>query len=163
MPNLRVLIPAVLCLFLGACVTGEYGTKQTAGSLFGAAAGAALGSIVGGGTGQIVATAAGTVLGLFLGSEVGKSLDRADRLHASQAQHTALETQRTGASVVWRSPDSGNTGRVTPTRTVHTPQGTVCREYRHEVTISGNTETVHGTACRQADGSWQIANRPSTS
>ena len=34
-----------------------------------------------------------------------------------------------------------------------------CREYTKSVTIGGNEEEVYGTACRQADGTWEIVSQ----
>ena len=31
-----------------------------------------------------------------------------------------------------------------------------CRDYSSEAIIDGRRQTVHGTICRQADGSWKI-------
>ena len=70
---------------LAGCTTGDYGNKQMAGALVGAAGGGLLGAQLDGGKKtQLAATAAGTLLGAFLGSEAGKSLDRADRLASAQ-------------------------------------------------------------------------------
>ena len=63
--------------------------------------GAALGGIVGGalvstaGSGRlwIAATVAGTLTRLFIGSEIGASLDRADRLFAALTWQAELETR----------------------------------------------------------------------
>jgi len=60
--------------------------------------------------------------------------------------------------VPWTNPDNGHAGTVTPTRTYQTAGGTYCREYQQTVTIGGKDERSYGTACRQPDGSWKIAN-----
>src|SRR5690606_29562313 len=95
------------------------------------------GAQFGGGRGQLATTAAGALLGAWLGSEIGTSLDRADREYAQQATYSALEYNRTGEAASWRNPDSGNVGTVTPVRTYETTPGRVCREYEHEVIIEG--------------------------
>lgn len=33
---------------------------------------------------------------------------------------------------------------------------TVCKAYTKDVLIGGQIETIHGTACRQSDGTWDI-------
>ena len=33
---------------------------------------------------------------------------------------------------------------------------TVCKEYTKDVLIGGQLETIHGTACRQSDGTWDL-------
>jgi surface antigen len=140
---------------LGAC-SNDMGGKQTGGAVLGGAAGALAGSQFGGGTGRIATTALGTLLGAYAGSEAGKSLDKADKMHADRAGQQALETSRVGQAVPWSNPDTGNSGVVTPTRTFQTASGENCREYTEKVMIGGKEETAYGTACRQPDGSWKI-------
>lgn len=148
---------AIVALMAGAllagCTTG--GTKQTIGGLGGAVAGGLVGSQIGSGTGQLVATGAGALLGAFLGSEVGASLDRADQVAAQQTAQRTFETVPTGQSATWRNPDSGNYGTITPVRTYQT-DGRYCRDYSHTIYVNGRAETARGTACRQADGTWQV-------
>ena len=108
-----------------------------------------LGTEVGHGSGRPAPTIPAAELGAFLGSAVGKSMDRTDQLATAHA----LETSQTGRSTSWRNPDSGHAYTVTPTRTYETASGP-CREFNTDAQIGGRTEQVHGTACRQADGSW---------
>jgi hypothetical protein len=51
----------------------------------------------------------------------------------------------------------------TPLSTVSTirPVEGECREYSVPITVGGKEETAYGRACRQADGTWQIA-QPTT-
>ncbi len=143
-------------LVLGACEGA--GQKQMGGTLVGAAAGGLLGAQFGRGGGQLAAVAAGTLLGALLGSEVGKSLDKADQLHAQQAAGQA-HTAPIGETVAWNNPESGHSGTVTPIRDgTNTQTGAYCREYQTTVTVGGKTEEAYGTACRQPDGSWKIVN-----
>ncbi len=132
------------------------GPKEQVGTVIGAAAGAVLGAQVGKGKGQLAATAAGTLLVALAGSEIGKSLDRADRLMMERTTQSTLETAPTGTTNTWRNPDSGHAGTVTPTRTYQKTSGEQCREYRQTVMIGDREEEAYGTACRRADGSWEI-------
>jgi hypothetical protein len=52
----------------------------------------------------------------------------------------------------------------TPLSTVSTirPVEGECREYSVPITVGGKEETAYGKACRQADGTWQIAQPPTT-
>jgi surface antigen len=149
-----------IAIVVGLALAGCEGTgpKQGGGALVGAGLGALAGSQIGHGKGQLAAVAIGTLAGAFLGSEVGKSLDRADRLAMQQTTQRALETGQTGYVSTWRNPDSGHMGTVTPTRTYAAPSGMPCREYTQTVNIGGQQETAYGKACRQPDGSWQISN-----
>ena len=139
---------ATLTLGITAC------TNEQSGQVIGGILGGAAGSQVGSGRGRMVATVAGAIAGGYIGGNIGRSMDETDRL---KAQHS-LEYNRTHESSSWRNPDSGNNYTVTPTRTWQTDSGRYCREYTTEAIIDGRTETVYGTACRQADGSWQASN-----
>jgi surface antigen len=141
-----------------ACEGNNYGQKQTAGAVLGGIAGGLLGSKVGGGSGRLAATAAGTLLGVLIGSEIGKSLDRADRLYAARTTQGALETNQSGVTSSWSNPDSGHSGTVTPQPAYQSSSGQYCREYQQQISVGGRTESAHGTACRQPDGSWKIIN-----
>ncbi|MBK19646.1 MAG: hypothetical protein CMM52_12500 [Rhodospirillaceae bacterium] len=133
--------------------------NETGGAVIGGVIGGLLGSQIGGGKGRVAASAAGAALGVFLGSRIGKKLDKVDKIHAAQTHQSALETNPVGQTSSWSNPDSGNSGTVTPTRTLASADtGQPCREYQQTVTIDGKTEQAYGRACRQPDGSWQIVN-----
>jgi surface antigen len=155
MKALKVLVVAGTIVSLGACVQ-DRGNKEVAGTLVGAAAGGLIGSQIGGGSGQLVAVGAGVLLGGLLGSEVGRSLDKADQAYAAQTYQQTLEYAPTGQTNTWVNPDSGNEGSYTPVKVMQTDSGQYCREFQQTVTVSGQTESAYGTACRQPDGTWQI-------
>ena len=156
----KVLIAGAAALMLAACMTESMPIKQTAGALGGGAAGGVLGSQFGKGNGQLLATAGGTLLGAFLGSELGKSLDRADTLAVSQATNQAYAAPL-GQTISWNTPESGNSGTITPVREGRTPTGSYCREFQQQVIIGGRSERAYGTACQQPDGSWQVVSTDS--
>lgn len=135
-------------LVLGGCETNQ---EQT-GQVIGAIAGGVLGNQVGSGSGRVAATIAGTMLGGYIGGQLGHSMDENDRYRASQV----LESTPSNQTVRWHNPDSGNDYAVTPTRT-YSEDSRPCREYTTEGWIGGKKETIYGTACRQADGSWQAS------
>ena len=146
-------IAAIAVIALMGCSGGE---KEKAGTVIGAGLGALAGAHIGKGKGKLIAVAVGTLAGAALGGEVGKSLDRADRLAMQNSTQTALEKNKTGSPSTWRNPDTGNRGTVTPTRTYRTEAGRYCREYQQTITVGGKTEKAYGRACRQPDGSWRI-------
>ncbi|MGY8961162.1 MAG: RT0821/Lpp0805 family surface protein, partial [Alphaproteobacteria bacterium] len=94
--------------------------------------------------------------GAMFGGEVGKSLDKADRAAIHRSTNNALETGRSGESVAWNNPDSGNYGDVVPKPAYRAPSGEYCREYQQTVTVAGKSEEAYGKACRKPDGSWEI-------
>ncbi len=152
----RVTATAVVILFLAGCQ--NTGPKQTGGTLIGAGLGALAGSQIGRGRGQLAAVAIGALAGAMLGSNIGKSLDDADRQAALNAQGQA-HAAPIGQTVSWNNPKSGNYGTFTPTRDgTDTRTGAYCREYQTTITVGGQTEQAYGTACRQPDGSWKVVN-----
>lgn len=150
----RIIATIICAVALLGCA--QQGPKETGGTLAGAGVGGLLGSQLGSGSGKLVTTGLGVLLGGLVGSDVGRSLDRADRLAMSQTTQRSLETAPTGQGSTWQNPDSGHSGTVTPLRTFQTSQGSYCREFQQTITVGGNTEQGYGTACRQPDGSWQI-------
>lgn len=169
MGNMKKIITASLVtVSLAACAEqGSYGAynssfgstptinKQTIGTLAGGAAGAVAGSNIGKGKGRVAAVAIGTLLGAAVGGQIGKSLDNADKAAMYNTSQNAFETAPTGRVVEWRNPDSGNYGTYTPIRT-YNDNGTHCREFTQTIVVGGKTERGYGTACRRADGTWQI-------
>lgn len=160
----KFLIATILVGSLAACQQGAGGmyredgnlSKQTMGTLGGAVVGGVLGSKVGKGTGNGVAIGVGTLLGAMAGSSIGQSLDHADMMYYNRTSQQALESAPTGKPMAWNNPDSGNSGTVTPTNTFQRADGSYCREYNQSINIGGRVEQAYGTACRQANGAWQI-------
>ncbi len=151
----KIAIVTLLALSLGACQTT--GQRQTGGALIGAGLGGLLGSQFGNGSGKLAATALGTVGGLLIGSEIGRSMDQADRAYYQNAASKA-QSAPIGETITWNNPESGNSGAVTPTREgIHTGTGAYCREYQQQIIVGGRTESGYGQACRQPDGSWKVS------
>ena len=140
---------------LSACQAENMGTKETVGTLGGAAAGGLLGSQFGKGSGKLALTGAGVLLGAFLGNEVGASLDKADRTYASQAESRAY-TAPIGQQITWNNPQSGNAGTIVPVRDGFDQGGAYCREFQQTIVVGGKNQQAYGKACQQPDGSWKI-------
>jgi surface antigen len=153
--SVSVLLAAVLALSVSACANEQYGRKQTAGALGGAALGGWAGSTIGKGDTRLAATAAGALLGALVGSEIGRTMDDVDKMKAERA-YTQATAAPVGEEIAWANPDSGNHGAVEPTRDGTSSSGKYCREFRQSVTIGGQSEEAYGVACRQPDGSWQV-------
>jgi len=164
----RALIAVSLAtaLMIGGCA--HQGPREQSGMLIGATLGALAGAALsdnrhghhgryGGhhrGGADAAAVLFGAVAGAVIGGSIGRIMDEQDRIRASYA----LENVRTGVPTSWRNPDTGNAYEITPTET-YTTQSGPCREYTLEAEIGGKRETIYGTACRQADGSWKIQDR----
>ncbi len=150
-----LFIAVGLTLALGACQAQDRGTKETVGTLGGAAVGGLLGSNIGKGSGRLAATAAGVVLGGWLGNEIGASLDKADRAEISRAESRAYSAP-IGQQITWNNPQSGNAGTITPVRDGYASDGAYCREFQQTITVGGQKQQGYGRACQQPDGSWKI-------
>ncbi len=155
MHKFKFALLGIAALALAGC-SETTGSKEGLGTLLGAVAGGVAGSQVGDGRGQLIATGVGTLLGAVIGSEIGKSLDRADQLALQHETQNTLENAPSGSTNTWHNPDSGNSGTITAAPAYERNDGTPCREFTQTVTIGGKTQEAYGTACRQADGSWQI-------
>lgn len=152
-----VLVVGLALPSLGGCASDTFGPKTTIGGLGGAAAGGLLGAASGGRhRGEKIA--AGVIIGGLLGGALGNVLDQRDRELAQRNAQLALETAPTGSSSEWRNPDNGHYGSFTPTRTYQDGSGAYCREYQQTIIVGGERQQGWGTACRQPDGSWRIAN-----
>lgn len=143
-----VLISVSLSFLLIGC--GPI-NNEGVGTISGGVIGGLIGSQFGGGSGKVLAAAGGALAGAYLGGQIGKSMDKVDRMQMQRA----LETAPTGRAVVWSNPDNGNRYTVQPVRTYYSEQQP-CREYITKAIIGGKTEQIHGRACRQADGSWRV-------
>lgn len=131
---------------LGRC------NREQVGMLLGGTAGAVAGSTIGKGDGRTAAVIGGAIVGLLAGGAIGRSLDNADGYCIAQA----LAYVDDGETVIWRNPDAHTRYNVTPTRSFANEAGRYCREYTALATIGDRHEQVHGTACLQPDGSWQL-------
>ena len=159
---MTVLATAALVLAMQPAHAASHCSRTSTGGIVGALGGAVLGgflgSKIGKGSGKLAATGAGVFLGGLLGNELGRNLSCKDQEMASTTAQQTLETQPTGTTTSWVNPDSGHSGSYTPTRTYQTAQGKPCREYTTTVVVEGRTETAHGTACREPDGTWKLIN-----
>ncbi len=152
----------VMALSLGAivlvgCQTDmQNNPKQTIGTILGAGLGGLVGAGVGSGKGQLAAVAIGVLAGSYFGSEIGKSLDSADKAYMDKSAKDGLEYSKSGTTTAWKNPDSGNSGTFTPTKTIQTSVGNNCREFETTIYVEGKEETATGEACRQEDGTWKV-------
>lgn len=145
---------SLLLMPLAVAACGPDGpNKADTGMVVGAVAGGILGNQVGNGTGKVLATAAGAVVGGIVGSEIGRSMDEQDRQLARQAEMDALERGQSGTPRQWRNPDNGRYGEVVPSKPYK--RGSLdCRDYTSKIFIDGQPQAMHGTACRNPDGTW---------
>jgi surface antigen len=124
------------------------------GGVLGGAFGALAGSNIGKGDGRTAAIIGGTVLGALIGSDIGRSLDRVDHAQVQRG----LKFTPTGQTIAWNNPNTQTQYRMTPTRTYRAADNTYCRDYTTWGFVGGYEQQLHGTACRQTDGSWATVN-----
>ncbi len=132
-------------LSLGRC------SRETVGTLLGAAGGGYLGSRIGKGDGRLAAVGAGVFIGAIIGGSIGRSMDEVDQ----NCVGNVLEQAPDGETIIWNNPNNRRY-QVTPTRTYQERSGRYCREYTTNAVINGRHQQMYGTACRQPDGSWQL-------
>jgi surface antigen len=123
--------------------------RDALGAAIGAAGGGLLAAELSDGDSRAIF--GGILGGALLGGALGDAVSGADRDCFGQA----LEHAPSSETVTWRNPDEDTTYQFTPTRTYASEGDGYCREYTTLVSIGGREESAYGTACRQADGSWE--------
>jgi surface antigen len=98
----------------------------------------------------------GSVAGSYFGAGMDDSLDLHDRRYMQRTAQNALEFNRTWEASLWRNPETGAEGMVTPTRTYESAAAKWCREFEATITIDDDKELATGHACRDRDGTWRI-------
>jgi surface antigen len=86
-----------------------------------------------------------------------QSLNDADKAFVSDKFNHAMESALSGQTSSWTTPSGGYEVQVTPTRMFQKADNTYCREFTQSIQEGHDApSSSHGTACRQADGTWQI-------
>ena len=102
-------------------------------------------------SGRLAATSEGVQLGNFLGRRIGREVYLIDELKTAEA----LESSCDGHATTWRNTDTGQRYSVTPTQTYRWQSGR-CRDFTTVAENQGRERVIHGTACRQMDGTWRV-------
>ena len=146
-----ILLTAAGALALAGCQAS--GSKETGGTVLGAAAGGLLGSQVGSNRGQLVGTALGTLAGAVLGLEIGRSLDNADRAMARWNERNAAENGPTERETRRTNPDGHAAG------TIERRSGEVghCPAAR-QAAAEADYGSARESRCGRGGGSWQVVN-----
>lgn len=136
----------ILLALLTACADMN---KAQKGAIGGAAGGALIGQMIGHNT---EATLIGTAVGTMLGYIVGNEMDKYDKEQINHVYERGISNQRSS----WINPDTGNQYAVTPQPAFQTPSNQICRKAEIEAVIDGKKQTTYSTACRDANGQWQL-------
>ena len=95
-----------------------------------------------------------TDIDTFINKNAASLLTAKERNEAASAQFYALQFGRVGAPRVWQG-ETGATGRVFVGPYVRVNLLN-CRQFSHSITIKGTIYEREGTACREADGRWDV-------
>lgn len=147
----QVITGLLICsLFLLTSCANTGMNKGQQGALGGAAGGALIGQMIGHNT---EATLIGMAVGTMLGYIVGNEMDKYDREQLNHVYARGVS----GSTTAWINPDTGNRYSVTPEPAYSKP-GTnqPCRKAEIIAIIDGKEEKTYSTACRDADGHWQL-------
>lgn len=109
--------------------------------------------LIGGASASTAQTGVLAQLGNGLLGNAANGLSAGDRQKALEAEYRALEYSPAGKVVEWTG-RGGSNGDVTAAQPYQVGSQN-CRQYTHSYSIAGGAvQTMRGTACRNADGSW---------
>lgn len=103
------------------------------------------------------ATVSGAAIsgGGLVGGAFGEDLNTKDRQLAVNAEYKALEYGKANEVSQWLSSVDTTSGKVTAAQPYRVGSQD-CRQYTHEIVLSGATRLARGTACRNNNGSWSL-------
>jgi len=156
MNKVAVLTAAVL---LASCADDKLTEGEALGTAVGAIAGGYVGYQFGGGIGQWIFTTTGAIIGSAVGFEVGSQMFPSDKEAYDRTARQALAGAGDGQILSWSNGETGNSGIFRPTRSFYLPGERYCRDYRATFALQNGVLSGTGTACQQADGSWQVMSR----
>ncbi|MBM9514470.1 RT0821/Lpp0805 family surface protein [Desulfogranum marinum] len=124
--------------------------KAQTGAVGGAAGGALIGQMIGHNT---EATLIGAAVGTMLGYIVGNEMDKYDKQQLNHVYERGASNQQSS----WINPDTGNQYAVTPQPAFKNPTtDQICRKAEISAIIDGKKQKTYTTACRDANGQWQL-------
>ena len=83
-----------------------------------------------------------------------EQLSSTKRIRIEQKFQKTMENNRSGRAHTWSS--NGLYVQITPVDTFKIDNGTYCRRYVQQISLSNNKDTFYGMACRESNGSWVI-------
>ncbi|MGM0562064.1 MAG: glycine zipper 2TM domain-containing protein [Pseudomonadota bacterium] len=121
------------------------------GNALGGAAGAALASRPDHEDDRTLAVLGGTAIGILVGGVIGQWMDSLDQNCTAQA----LEQAPDNKPISWQGAQPVDY-TVTPTESLQ-KNDRPCRRYKATAILAGQERETWATACRNSDGSWQLA------
>ena len=87
-----------------------------------------------------------------------EEMSATDTALADEAAQQALENLKSGKTLRWENPETGNGGSVVPVKTYYNDaKRTYCREYRELIFVGDRSERYADIACRNPRGRWVSA------
>jgi len=157
----KLAISAAACVALTACAEGNEPTGRQIGTAAGAAVGVLVGSQIGSGVTRAAAIVGLAVLGGWLGGELGEGLSTEDKQQADATTQEALANNRAGQTSAWSNPSTGASGQVTPGPVYQPRSGAQAGKQCRQIDVvakpaSGDINRGKRTACRNANGEWEV-------
>jgi surface antigen len=97
-----------------------------------------------------------TLVADLAGNDLARMLDPVDRRQLREALQRTLETSVSGHVNGWRNEFSRNGGTIVASPAFKNPAGQWCRKLVQTITISRETRSGNGTACRSTEGRWDL-------
>jgi len=156
---LATAIALTMATTVSACSStmSQQQTAQVVGGLLGAGLGYGLGKGHGNKSASILG---GLALGAMAGDWIGNKMSATSQnAHTQTVAHT-LEHSPLGQTNSWSNPDAyqQEQGKVQVVNTYQS-NGRYCREFTQTIMVGGSAQNGYGTACRQADGQWEMVQR----
>jgi surface antigen len=89
-------------------------------------------------------------------SPLSAALDPEDWRRAKGAMGLALDPQGNGDPVTWDNPQTGAKGAFTPVGAAYARDDTICRAFVASLAGSVSASELHGDACRDSSGEWNM-------
>ena len=150
---MRKMVLIFTTVLIAACGRSDYDYLVKVGATAGVGAFIGYGTI-GSASGKFAAAVGFGAVGALIGLKMTGHLSQEDTDTISRTGYNSLTDSAAGSVSSWKNPASGHSGSFTPKSGYLTADGLLCRDYTATLTISGETEVTHQTACRIGIGSW---------
>lgn len=141
-----------LAFSLAGCASNTPRENTVIGATTGAAAGTALGAASGPTPGFFTLVGTGAIVGALIGSSFEVPMESCDKEKAYQAIAA-------GKTATWQNPTSKISYTIIPAAHFTKFHGNPdCRQFiAIQTNRDGNRRKIYRTACREANGNWQLA------
>ena len=154
----RIAMFALAASLATACQTNDDPDNQRAlGAVGGAIAGAIISySLFGNSDSNAILTLLGTGAGSVGGYYAVDEIIKRDKNKMQKAAFESLNAGVDGQAVYWENQDTGSAGSFTVLRSYQRRDGRLCRDFTATAMGDRHTTDHRRTACRLADGGWEV-------